>query len=164
VTARCKDLPSFGKKAARAAKGNTNRPRYPEPTNEIRDLARARVIVFLLSEVEQVNKLIEREFVVLEKESIEGLFADRERIGYQSVHFLVQFSPSREGLAEYQRFAGLVIEIQVRTVLQHAWAEIEHGIQYKAESPAPEPVQRRFMSLAGLIEIADREFQAISDS
>jgi ppGpp synthetase/RelA/SpoT-type nucleotidyltranferase len=55
-----------------------------------------------------------------------------DELGYQSVHYLVQFSPERCALPEYQRFQGRIAEIQVRTVLQHGWAEIEHDIQYKA--------------------------------
>ena len=46
--------------------------------------------------------------------------------------------------------------------MQHAWAEIEHDIQYKAVAAVPERIRRRFTALAGLIEIADREFQAIA--
>ena len=56
-----------------------------------------------------------------------------------------------------------MVELQVRTILQHAWAEIEHDIQYKAVSVLPVQIRRRFATLAGLIEIADREFQAIQD-
>lgn len=51
----------------------------------------------------------------------------------------------------------------MRTILQHAWAEIEHDIQYKAVSTLPAEIRRRFMTLAGLLEIADREFQALED-
>jgi putative GTP pyrophosphokinase len=163
VQSRGKDVNSLGEKASRREKTSPNRPRYPDPLQDITDLAGARVIVFLLSEVEQVNRLIEREFRVIEKENIEGLF-ESERVGYQSVHFLVAFSDKRHNLPEYQRFAGYVTEIQVRTVLQHAWAEIEHGIQYKSGSSIPEAISRRFLSLAGLIEVADREFQAISEA
>ena len=47
--------------------------------------------------------------------------------------------------------------------MQHAWAEIEHDVQYKAVSALPAEIRRRFMTLAGLLEIADREFQAIED-
>jgi hypothetical protein len=47
--------------------------------------------------------------------------------------------------------------------LQHAWAEIEHDVQYKAPSTLPAEIRRRFMTLAGSLEIADREFQAIQD-
>lgn len=51
----------------------------------------------------------------------------------------------------------------MRTILQHAWAEIEHDIQYKSVETIPSLIRRRFMSLAGLLEIADREFQAIQN-
>jgi putative GTP pyrophosphokinase len=51
----------------------------------------------------------------------------------------------------------------VRTILQHAWAEIEHDIQYKSVETIPAAIRTRFMSLAGLLEIADREFQAIQN-
>src|SRR5262249_19087167 len=86
---------------------------------------------------------------------------EKERFGYQSVHYLVRIRSERAELAEYQRFAGFIAEIQVRTILQHAWAEIEHDIQYKSTSAIPSEIRRRFMQLAGLLEIADREFQAI---
>jgi putative GTP pyrophosphokinase len=86
-----------------------------------------------------------------------------ERFGYLSVHYLVPLLRQRTDLPEYRRFDGLVAEIQVRTILQHAWAEIEHDIQYKSLTTIPSGVRRRFMSLAGLLEIADREFQAVQD-
>jgi putative GTP pyrophosphokinase len=47
--------------------------------------------------------------------------------------------------------------------LQHAWAEIEHDIKYKSTAAVPEEISRRFMALAALLEIADREVQNIRD-
>jgi hypothetical protein len=79
------------------------------------------------------------------------------------VHYLIRYSKERCALPEYRNYTGLVAEVQVRTILQHAWAEIEHDIQYKAVATLPSQVSRRFSALAGLIEIADREFQAIED-
>jgi hypothetical protein len=64
-------------------------------------------------------------------------------------------------LAEYESYRRAVAEVQVRTILQHAWAEIEHDIQYKSTIAIPEEIRRRFMALAGMLEVADREFQAI---
>jgi hypothetical protein len=55
--------------------------------------------------------------------------------------------------------------VQIRTVLQHAWAEFEHDIRYKGSIPdehVPE-FDRRFTLAAGLLELADREFSAIRD-
>jgi putative GTP pyrophosphokinase len=86
---------------------------------------------------------------------------EKERFGYQSIHYLVRIKPDRARLAEYERYRGAVAEIQVRTILQHAWAEIEHDIQYKSTTAIPEEIRRRFMALAGMLEVADREFEAI---
>lgn len=88
---------------------------------------------------------------------------EEERFGYQSIHYLVRVKAERAHLAEYDRFAKTVTEVQVRTILQDAWAEIEHDIQYKSSIAIPLEIRRRFMALAGLLEIADREFQAIQD-
>lgn len=56
--------------------------------------------------------------------------------------------------------------MQVRTILQHAWAEFEHDIRYKGSVPeedAPD-LNRRFTLAAGLLELADREFSAIREA
>ena len=52
-------------------------------------------------------------------------------------------------------------EIQVSTILQDAWAEIEHDIVYKSPEDIPFRLRRRFACLAGLLEIADREFESL---
>jgi ppGpp synthetase/RelA/SpoT-type nucleotidyltranferase len=160
--ARAKDVESFGKKSIRPAEDDPDKPRYADPLHDITDLSGARVITFLLDDIEMVNELIEREFEIIEKSTMTGLFEEGQRLGYQSVHYLVKFAERRCELPEYERFKEHVSEIQVRTVLQHAWAEIEHDIQYKAESSLPDSIRRRFLSLAGVVEVADREFQAIS--
>jgi hypothetical protein len=105
--------------------------------------------------------IIDSEFDVLQR--LDKTSAEPDRLGYQSIHYLVQYPRSRTSLSDNRRFAGLTAEIQVRTILQHAWAEIEHDIQYKAVAAVPELIRRRFTALAGLIEIADREFQAIAN-
>lgn len=163
LEARAKSIDSFGRKAASPSENDSSQPKYSAPLSEITDLSGVRVITFLLDTVEQVNEIIEREFEVLEKSTKSGLLEEGQRLGYQSVHYVVRFSPARCELPEYARFGNYVTEIQVRTILQHAWAEIEHDIQYKAVETIPSSIRRRFTSLAGLVEIADREFQAISD-
>ena len=65
-------------------------------------------------------------------------------------------------MPEYARFKGINFEVQIRSILQHTWAEIEHDLQYKDES-IPRELRRRFARLAGLLEIADAEFMGIRD-
>lgn len=163
IDARAKAVDSFGKKASTRSASDPNRPKYLDPLAEITDLAGVRVIAFFPKTLHDIDRVISTEFDVLERIDKADLLKKEERLGYQSVHYLVKLKPSRANLSEYSRFKGLTAEIQVRTILQHAWAEIEHDIQYKSVETIPSSIRRRFMTLAGLLEIADREFQAIQD-
>jgi hypothetical protein len=110
-----------------------------------------------------VDSTIRSEFDVIEKSDKTLILLKEEKFGYGSIHYVVRLKDNRTNLLEYSRFMNVVAEIQIRTILQHAWAEIEHDIQYKAIETIPVTIRRRFMSLAGMLEIADREFQAIQD-
>lgn len=162
IEARAKDSDSFTKKASKAHEEDRNKPKYKSPLSEITDLAAARVITFFLSDLSAVGNVIDHEFDVREKSNKAQLLDDEGRLGYQSIHYVVALRSNRFTLPEYEKFSGLLAEIQVRTILQHAWAEIEHDMQYKTET-ASSLIKRRFLSLAGMLEIADREFQAIQE-
>jgi putative GTP pyrophosphokinase len=164
VDARAKSLEGFGAKVMRPSEADPSRPKYDRPLEQIEDLAGARVITFFPSTVKDVDRCIREEFDVVEYRDIGASLLEAERLGYQSVHYIVKLTQQRAALVEYKRFAGLTAEIQVRTVLQHAWAEIEHDIRYKSPKAIPRDIGRRFMALAGLLEIADREFEAIQDA
>lgn len=164
VMSRAKDPITFGRKAATPSDEDPTKPKYPRPLEQITDLAGVRIITFFPSTLADVDRLIAEEFKVVERSDKGEQLLYEERFGYQSIHYLVCLSKSRVNLAEYARFHSAVTEIQVRTILQHAWDEIEHDIQYKSTITIPAAIRRRFMALAGLLEIADREFQAIQDA
>jgi hypothetical protein len=107
---------------------------------------------------------LSEQFDVVERANRSSYLRGSGRPGYESYHFLVELKKTRLVLPEYSRFRGMRAEVQLRTILQHAWAEIEHDIQYKSVEVLPESIGRRFMALAGMIEIGDREFQAIADA
>lgn len=163
IDARAKSLESFGEKAGSPSESDPEAPRYQDPLHQITDLAGVRVITFFPRTVSAVDEAIKREFDVVERVDKAASLWREGRLGYQSIHFLVRLGPNRLALGEYQHYRDHIAEIQVRTVLQHAWAEIEHDIQYKAIETIPDQIRRRFVSLAGLLEIADREFQALQD-
>jgi ppGpp synthetase/RelA/SpoT-type nucleotidyltranferase len=163
IEARAKTLESFEKKAAKPSEADPTRPKYSDPLKQITDLAGVRVISFLPRTVERVCDHIEQEFTVLERTDKAAELMDEGKFGYQSIHFLVQMHPNRIRLPEYQRHRELTFEIQVRTLLQHAWAEMEHDIQYKSTAVIPTVIRRKFIALAGMLEIADREFQDLQD-
>ena len=162
--ARAKDPTRFGRKAAKPSKHNPAAPMYPDPLRQITDLTAIRIITFFPRTIESIDVLLNHEFSIFEKFDKGEALIEEERFGYKSVHYLVTLNNARIVLPEYEQFRDAKIEVQVRTILQHAWAEIEHDIQYKSSASIPSDIKRRFMSLAGLLEIADREFQAIQDA
>lgn len=163
IEARAKTIESFGMKASTPALEDPNKPKYPNPLSDITDLAGVRVITFFPQTQERVDTAIKAELDVIEVSDKTELLVKEEKFGYASIHYLVRFKENRVLLLEYNRFKNLIAEIQVRTILQHAWAEIEHDIQYKSADIIPGIIHRRFLALAGMLEIADREFQAIQD-
>ena len=88
----------------------------------------------------------------LDDRDLGELTASEGRFGYASRHLQVELD-------------GREVQVQLRTVLQHAWAEFEHDIRYKGEVPAEHANEfdRRFTLAAGLLELADQEFSAIRD-
>jgi ppGpp synthetase/RelA/SpoT-type nucleotidyltranferase len=154
VASRPKERDSFEQKI----KSN---PKYVS-LETVTDVAGARVITYFEDDVDRVDGIIRGEFEIDPLNSVNkrrSLQADR--FGYQSLHLVASLNNQRASLRENHEFAGLKIEIQVRSVLQHAWAEIEHGLGYKGESAVPVLIKRRFNRLAGLLELADQEFVAV---
>ena len=126
------------------------------------DLAGVRIIAYFPSDIDKIVPLIAKKFNIDSKHSRDRrLSSDPAIFGYASVHFVVEFNPQMLKLPEYALFNKMKCEIQVRTILQHAWAEIEHDIVYKSLGEIPFRVRRRFACLAGLLEIADREFESL---
>lgn len=162
VTGRAKSVSSFAAKAARTVDG---RAVFTDPLREITDQIGIRVITYVHSDVQAVADLMEDQVVVHDDRDMGRETASEGRWGYASRHLLVGLDPAREGHDEFEVLRGRQAQIQVRTVLQHAWAEFEHDIRYKGTIPdeyVPD-LDRRFTLAAGLLELADREFSTIRD-
>lgn len=158
VECRAKSVSSFREKITRRGKD------YGEPLKEMPDLSGVRAITYYPDDVKLIKSIIESEFELLSPDSGDKLdeMAPNE-FGYRSVHFVVKLSKSRKNLAEWKKMNNLKCEIQVRTVLQHAWAAISHALQYKHEAEVPRGLRRRLFRLAGLLELADEEFANVRD-
>ena len=127
--------------------------------DDITDLVAVRVITYFESDVATVSRLVEDSFEVDWEHSIDkSKMHDPDRFGYMGVHYVVR---PRPGTPEFVAFPGTGFEIQIRSILQHAWAEIEHDLGYKNREAVPREVRRRFYRLAGLLEMADEEFMAL---
>jgi len=156
ISNRTKTIESFTKKI--------NNPKYDKPSEQITDLAGIRIITYVEDEIPKICKIIEDIFDIDTNNS--GDKSDDlgiDKVGYKSVHYIAQLPISRTKLPENKKFTNLKFEIQIRTILQHSWAEIEHDRNYKYSGELPTKIQRRFKLLAGLLELADNEFNSISN-
>jgi predicted RNase H-like nuclease/ppGpp synthetase/RelA/SpoT-type nucleotidyltranferase len=148
VTGRAKSVESFAAKASRSDGGV---PVYPAPLTDITDQVGLRVITYVRSDVDVVAEVLGSQLTILDDRDLGKETASEGRFGYASRHLQVSDE------------IGAVAQVQVRTVLQHAWAEFEHDIRYKGSVP-PEHARdfdRRFTLAAGLLELADQEFTTI---
>jgi putative GTP pyrophosphokinase len=160
VDGRTKSVASFAAKAAREVDGQLL---YPDPLRQITDQIGVRVITYVHSDVDAVVQVFDDQLEVLDDRDMGRETASEGRFGYASRHLLVAVAdPAPEPYAD---LVGHRASIQVRTVLQHAWAEFEHDIRYKGTVPeehAPD-LDRRFTLAAGLLELADQEFSTIRE-
>lgn len=157
VTSRLKERSKVEEKLKREGK------EY-QKLSDMTDVAGVRVITHFDYEVDRIGTLVEAEFGIDREKSVDKRqLLEADRFGYLSLHYVCGLSDHRLKLAENNRYAGLPCEIQIRTILQHAWAEIEHDLGYKPGSTVPKPIRRRFSRLAGLLEIGDQEFKSIRD-
>lgn len=151
VTRRAKTLKSFIEKFGRK--------QYGKPFDEITDFAGVRVTHLYRGDQDEIEGLVRQEFEIVEiVDKLEE--HGPERFGYGAVHYIIRLGPKSSG-ARYDDLKHLVCELQVRTVLQDAWAIIDHHLVYKETASVPKTLQRRLNSLVGLFETADDQFDRL---
>lgn len=129
---------------------------------DITDLVGLRVITYFEDSVDRVGQLVEAKLPVVFEHSVDKRSGrDAGAFGYRSLHYVCRLAETAAGASDGDVPPLACCEVQVRTVLEHAWAEIEHDLGYKAADALPAAGQRRLSRLAGLLELADQEFVAI---
>ncbi len=130
---------------------------------EVTDVVALRVVTYFEDDLPAVASFVEERFEVeLARSGDTMRRLDPSQFGYRSLHYVCRAPRAiAEPLGLPQPF---FFEVQIRTILQHAWAEIEHDLGYKSRPGLPDHLQRRFSRLAGLIEIADAEFVSLRQS
>jgi len=155
VDSRTKTLESLLEKVKR--KG------YSDPIAQNTDLAGVRIITYVESDVTKICELISNSFNVHQEDSGDKTEAlEVDQVGYRSVHFVCDLGETRLQLPEFVRYRDVVFEIQVRTMLQHAWAEIHYNRDYKFSGVLPRRISRQLYCLAGSLELADMNFSALA--
>ncbi|HWA18800.1 MAG TPA: hypothetical protein VG757_07360 [Devosia sp.] len=151
-------------KSLHGALEKIERKQYTSPRTQLTDLTGIRVVTYLESQVQSVAKAIQDIFEVdVENSSSRDRQLGVDRIGYRSLHFVCKLPTERLESPQDDRLEGLTFEIQIRTALQHAWAELAHDNTFKIDVALPDVLQRKLNLHSAMLELADRGFQEIFD-
>ena len=151
-------------KTVESLQGKVKRKNYSNLA-EITDLCGIRIITYFSDDVDRIAELISQEFEVDVENTIDKRKSeDPTKFGYVSLHYVVSLKEENSSSILYRRFENIKLEIQIRTVMQHAWAEIEHDLGYKSKEDIPDQYRRQFSRLAGLIELADENFLQLKNN
>ncbi len=159
VQARAKSIASFADKVWR------KRDKYDDPVHELTDLCGARVIARTRSEVESICTFVKQNFDIDWANSLDcSQRLKPTEFGYRSIHYIVSVRPDRE--EEYGEPLPAVVlgkkaEVQVRTVVEHAYADFGHDVTYKGAFELPLAWQRELAAVAAAFEEADETFARI---
>jgi ppGpp synthetase/RelA/SpoT-type nucleotidyltranferase len=157
IDSRVKEKDSLSRKLKK--KGN----KYNN-LEEITDILGLRIITYFEDDVDRIAEILKKQFHLDEENSIDKRKKnDPSVFGYSSLHYILTLNELRASLPEYSNYKDLTFELQIRSILQHAWAEIEHDIGYKSKYEIPGEIRRDFSRIAGLLELADKEFIRLKD-
>ncbi len=159
LDARVKTPESFIRKIEK------KRWKYKNPFKEVTDILALRIVTYYREDIDKIIKVLFREFDIDFDNSVNKLVnLDPDRMGYLSVHYVCKLKNSSlvdmdKNLAE----KSIAFEIQIRTALQHAWAEIDHKLRYKTLVNIPKKIERKLYRISAILEMADSEFSHIRE-
>jgi putative GTP pyrophosphokinase len=133
--------------------------RYKYPFKQATDLCGIRIVAFFRQDVNEISSIILKEFDIHEVVQTEET-QEVDRFGYRDDKYVVSVkedwlkSPIYRGL----RLHDLIAEIQVRSILTHAWAELSHKLVYKRTEGLPKAIVRDINRSSALLEELDAKF------
>jgi ppGpp synthetase/RelA/SpoT-type nucleotidyltranferase len=153
VQARTKDIASFLEKA--------ERKKYKIPFSEMTDITGSRIVLYSEDDARFIKDVVEDRFAIDMGKSV----VDRKeklspsQFGYAGMNYVASLREDHPLLAEHPEFKDKLFEIQIMTLCQLSWEEMQRKIEYKAEDLVSTLISRRLSMLCAIFELADVEFQ-----
>jgi ppGpp synthetase/RelA/SpoT-type nucleotidyltranferase len=134
VTPRAKSISRLKTKCLQREKKHGSYVSVDQIFEDIKDLSGVRIALYFPGQRSQVEGIVERLFHVADKRTDFPVTSDRPFTprfsGYAAIHYTAQLR-DHDLSDDEKRYAAARIEIQIATVLMHAWSEVEHDLVYK---------------------------------
>ena len=147
-------------KTIASALGKVSRKGYDNPVVQMTDLVGVRFVVLLSVEIRTISDIIEncdKWDATVSKDYLSEIDVNPKIFDYQSRHYEVrpkaQFDYCGKSITP-----EMCCEVQVRTLLQHAYAELVHDSIYKPSSDVPKSAERQIARSMALMETTDDLF------
>lgn len=128
--------------------------------SDLQDIIGFRLILLFSRDVLQVGQIISERFEVIRQYDTRDRLKE-DQFGYSSMHYVVKLKRATLAAYSIQHFPQLRIEIQVRTLAQHLWAETSRILQYKQENDMPRELSRDLHRISALLETIDSDFEQV---
>ena len=169
IQTRVTTIPSFTGKILR------KRLRHKSPVHDFTDLCGARIIVQSRDFMDPVCNFIKANFEIDWEISHDVSQRLKENeFGYRSIHYIVSMKPGKFPSREMDivippevypdDITPMKAEIQVRTMLEHCWAECSHDIEYKCSFNLPRSIKRELAAAAAFLEKTDHSLVDINST
>lgn len=133
VTSRAKS-PTRLEEKVRQRSAKTNYKSVEDIYKDIVDLAGVRVALYFPGERDEVGKIVRSLFLLVDEPKEFPTTAQptyKKRFsGYWATHYRVRI-PDTSLNESQKRYSEAKVEVQVASVLMHAWSEVEHDLVYK---------------------------------
>jgi hypothetical protein len=87
-----------------------------------------------------------------------------ERYGYPAVSYVLSLNRERGALREWAKYKDLPFTLEIRTVLQEAWAANAQKVSLPTDTSTKKKMQRKLLRLSALLEEADEGFLSLWES
>jgi putative GTP pyrophosphokinase len=144
ITARAKQVDSFIKKSENLDADGIKK--YMEPLTQIQDQIGVRIITFYLPDVNHLDKVVLNYFRAVEFKTV---VPDSEwEFGYFGRHYILVIPPDVIEDSMDKGLVPLFFELQLKTLLQHAWSQAAHDLDYKPGQRELAPDQKRRLAFS----------------